>query len=55
MSKSPMMTHDDNNRQEFKDQTRRRVYDALNPIVKKEKIKHSSTEMVTIKGLKPKD
>lgn len=55
MSKSPVMTHDDNNRKEFKEQTLRRIYDALNPVDKAAKVKHPSTKDVTVKGLMPKE
>lgn len=51
MSKSPMMSHDENKRQEFKDKTLQRVYDALHkaakPVAKQSK-------KVTVKGLMPK-
>lgn len=49
--RSKVMSHDEDKRQEFKDKTLRRVYDALNNTAKSVKI--VSTQ-VTVKGLPPK-
>lgn len=51
MSKSSVMSHDENKRQEFKDQTLKRVYDALNHTAKSTKL--ASTKVI-VKGLMPK-
>lgn len=52
MSKSPIMSHDENKRQEFKDKTLRRVYAALNATVKVRKT--SVPKEFVVKGLLPK-
>lgn len=49
--RSSVMSHDENKRQEFKDQTLRRVYDALNSTAKT--VKAVSKEVI-VKGLMPK-
>jgi hypothetical protein len=49
--RSPVMTNDENSRQEFKDRTLRRVYDALNAPSKP--VKKVNTDEVTVKGLRP--
>lgn len=53
MSKSPIMSHDENKRQEFKDKTLRRVYEVLNGS-KKQTVQNSSSDEVIVKGLHPK-
>lgn len=53
MSNSKVMSHDENKRQEFKENTLRRVYNALNNTAKTVS-KTLSTE-VTVKGLQPKN
>jgi hypothetical protein len=50
VSKSPVMNHDENKRQEFKDKTLKRVYEALNNTAKTSK----PAIKVNIKGLMPK-
>lgn len=51
MSKSSVMSHDENKRQEFKDKALRRVYDALNKTAKTTKL---VSKTVVVKGLMPK-
>lgn len=51
MSKSSVMSHDENKRQEFKDKALRRVYEALNKTAKTTKL---ISKTVVVKGLMPK-
>lgn len=51
--RSKILTHDDNNRKEFKEEALRRVYNALNSTAKSTIIKLVSKE-VLVKGLIPK-
>lgn len=49
--RSSIMSHDENKRQEFKDKTLKRVYDALNA---KTVAKPEASKEVIVKGLRPK-
>ncbi len=52
MARSPVMSNDINQRQEFKEQTLRRIYDAINSPVKVTS-KGSMSKGVIVKGLQP--
>lgn len=51
--RSSIIKNEDNSRQEFKDKTLKRVYDALNKTANI-KAANCSVEEVTVKGLRPR-